>query len=631
MQIRRSTGLLVLSLMAAFFLAACGGGGGGGGGGAKTPVTTTLAALPITTDNATLNGAVNPNGDNTVAWFEWGTNSGLSPFNKTPDQTLGSGSADIPLTFKLTGLTTGTTYYFRVAASNSSGTAKGTIVSFLTAAPNTPPSVQTLAATNASITGATLNGSVIPNALATSAWFQWGTDNTFTNPNVTNETVQQPIGSGTTSVQVNATLSNLLVDTVYYFRVVAQNSAGPPQRGLTAQFRTTTLIPAVTTQAADNITTSSANLKGLVNPNGLLTTALFQWGTDNTFATFSTTLSQAMGLGLTAQPINAVVSSLSAGTTYYYRVVANNSAGPSTATFLSFTTPQNPSPNAVAHFNETVWMAGPYGGAFLGDYGATTVTMDASSSTDPYGTITSYLWTKIGGTNTPVLSEPGPSLAAVNTSFSAPQLDYGATDNLIYLLTVTDNRGLSGTDNIWKNIKWGYFDDFSTNSTGTYEVFDTLNTGGTFTYDSSGQRARVVAGDNTGIKFQKFLPENNSGVFSLDFTPTADAGTENISIRLTDTFNTYYELSLSTRGDSKVKKVWAGVEESAAFPFSYSQTGTYSIKITFSPSQATFEATGGVKVDLNPTNTNSLTPVYLEVETTMQSAYYDNIKLEAVP
>ncbi len=44
---------------------------------------------------------------------------------------------------------------------------------------------------------------------------------------------------------------------------------------------------------------------------------------------------------------------------------------------------------------------------------------------------------------------------------------------------------------IWKYVKWGYFDDFHTDSTGAYEIFDSLNTGGTFTYDAEdkGQRS----------------------------------------------------------------------------------------------------------------------------------------------
>ena len=633
MQIRRTTGFFALSLMTMFFLYACGGGGDSGGGGAaiKTPVTTTLAALPITTDNATLNGAVNPNGDNTVAWFEWGTNSGLSPFTQTPNQTLGSGTVDIPLTFNLTSLTSGTTYYFRVAASNSSGTVRGTIVSFTTAAPNTPPTVQTLAATNISITGAALNGSVIPNALSTTAWFQWGTDNTFTNPNATNETVHQSIGAGTTSVQVNETLSNLLVDTVYYFRVVAQNSAGQPQLGLTGQFRTSAQTPTVTTQAADNITTTGATLHGLVNPNGLLTTALFQWGTDNTFtnpALYTTTPSQGMGSGLTAQSISASVS-LSTGTTYYFRVAANNSAGPSTGTTFSFTTPQNPPPTAIADFDETLWMAGPYGS--LPYLGRTVVTLDGSGSLDDYGTITSYEWTQIGGTNPVTISDP----TSATTTFAAPAVAYGTGDNLVFQLKVTDNRGLSHTDNVWKNIIWGFNDDFNTDSTGTYLVTQTLGTHATFAYNSGGKTGQVVTGASEGLKIFKLLriqPDDiyvgtNVGVFFMDFNPTSGFGTGgDFSIRLIDDMTsgeeTYYELS--TKAPASVRKVRGGiVVDSALFPYPYSQGVSYRILITFSPENTTFEAFGG-EVSLT-TNTNSNSVNSIEIELNQQNALIDNL------
>jgi hypothetical protein len=333
-----------------------------------------------------------------------------------------------------------------------------------------------------------------------------------------------------------------------------------------------------------------------------------------------------VGSGTADVPVSAQISGLTEGTIYFFRVVATNATGTSQGAIRFLTTLLNPPPVAVAHFNETVYTKGP--GTDNSTYGSTVVTLLGSDSFDLYGTITSYLWEKIAGTSNPTLANP----TADNTTFTAPALAYGETDNLVYRLTVTDNRTLTGTDNIWKFVKWGYFDDFSTDTTGAYQVFDTLNTGGTFGYDAPGQRVRVVAGDNTGIKILKLVPISSSGVFSFDFNPTSQVGTGSISIRLNDG-GAYLEISTL---DGKVRKVWpAQPVDEAVFPFTYAQGSTYHITITFSPIVTTFEVTGGAGVPPAPvsliTNTNSLAPVYFEIESTQQSSYFDNIKLEAAP
>lgn len=97
------------------------------------PIATTTAASDIKLTSATLNGTVNPNHSATSAWFEWGTSANLSSFDSTISQSLGSGADNALLSSILNNLTGNTTYYFRVAASNSGGTTKGTIQSFITA------------------------------------------------------------------------------------------------------------------------------------------------------------------------------------------------------------------------------------------------------------------------------------------------------------------------------------------------------------------------------------------------------------------------------------------------------------------------------------------------------------------
>jgi lysophospholipase L1-like esterase len=102
------------------------------------PAATTTPATSITMDGATMNGGVTPNGLATDAWFEWGTDPTLATFSATSSQSLGSGTSSQTVNATLSGLSPGTTYYFRVGASNSAGTSKGAIVGFTTASGAAP-------------------------------------------------------------------------------------------------------------------------------------------------------------------------------------------------------------------------------------------------------------------------------------------------------------------------------------------------------------------------------------------------------------------------------------------------------------------------------------------------------------
>jgi hypothetical protein len=184
------------------------------------PAVTTLAATSVGATTATLNGNVTANGLATDVWFAWGADSGLSTFTTTAPQSIGSGIISQLVNAALTGLATGTTYYFRVGANNASGTTRGSILNFT---PGSAPAVTTLAVTSVGATTATLNGNVTANGLATNVWFEWGSDSglsTFTS------TAYQSAGSGTTRQSINAPLEGLSTEKPYYYRVAASNSSG---------------------------------------------------------------------------------------------------------------------------------------------------------------------------------------------------------------------------------------------------------------------------------------------------------------------------------------------------------------------------------------------------------------------
>ncbi|NJD61339.1 MAG: hypothetical protein FIA93_01290 [Deltaproteobacteria bacterium] len=579
--------LLVLILFVPAFTPGCGGGGGGGGNNPPpSPTVTTTAATLIGTDNAMLHGTVNPNAQATSAWLEWGTDNTLSSFTPTASRAVGAGTTDQTVDATITGLAGGEKYFFRAAATNASGTRKGAIAGFTTALPNSPPTVTSLAATSETDTGAVLNGNVIPNELATTAFFEWATDPGLSTPNAT---PAQSLGFGKTSVAINEPLSGLITGTTYYYRVAATNSAGS-SRGTIVSFNTVARPPTVTTAVATSITGNSAVLNGTVNPNGLATDGYFKYGTSPTLDSFSATTVQSMGSGRTGASIAATVP-LSPGTTYYFRTVATNPAGTSEGTIQSFSTVALP-PTATT---EAATSITPTGATFNGTVNPNGLATDARFEWGMSPTLASSATTG---------SQPlGSGSTGLPIEASLTGLTEGTT---YYYRVVAANPG--GTSN-------GTILDFTTPVPGT------------FTYNSSGHNARVAAGDGVTVIFSKLLPPvtDYSGVFSLDFSPTSDYGDGgNVSIRLNDTPTTYFQLSTK---DALVTKVRKGVVvDSAAFPFPYSQGGTYSIRIAFSQAITTFEAFGG---SVSLTTDDAANPiVYFEVETTQQDAFYDNIKLE---
>lgn len=195
-----------------------------------------------------------------------------------------------------------------------------------------PPGVTTGAASAVGPASADLNGSVNPNGFPTQGWFEWGTD-----PGLVGaaSTPAQSLGSGTADQSLTATLTDLGSGVQYYFRAVASNSAGET-RGSILSFRTAA-PPAVTTGSATQVTGSSAVLNGSVNPGGAATQAWFEWGTDRTMASFTTTPQQGVGSGTTTQTFSASLGNLQEGVQYFFRAAASNTAGTSRGTVASFT------------------------------------------------------------------------------------------------------------------------------------------------------------------------------------------------------------------------------------------------------------------------------------------------------
>lgn len=240
-------------------------------------------------------------------------------------------SASCTFAVNVTGTTAGVKNNTTGNVTSTEGGAGGTASASVTVAP--APSANTQAATSVTSSTGTLNGTVNPNGLATTAAFQWGTTASYGNT-----TASQSMGSGTADLSVAANLTGLAANTTYHYRVMATNSAGT-SFGSDVVFTTSSPATA-TTNAATNVTSGTATLNGTVNPNGLATTAFFQWGATTSYG--NTTASQSIGSGTSDLGVAANLTALTANTTYHYRVVASNSAGTTLGADAVFTTSRFP-------------------------------------------------------------------------------------------------------------------------------------------------------------------------------------------------------------------------------------------------------------------------------------------------
>ena len=108
----------------------------------------------------------------------------------------------------------------------------------------------------------------------------------------------------------------------------SQSAAYSPQSSAAA--------PTVTTDTASRVTHNSATLRGTVNANGLSTTVWFQYRIVN--GPSKSTVSTQTVIGTSDTEVSFNIIALLPGTTYYYRLVAENDTGSMYGDEVSFTT-----------------------------------------------------------------------------------------------------------------------------------------------------------------------------------------------------------------------------------------------------------------------------------------------------
>ncbi len=96
------------------------------------------------------------------------------------------------------------------------------------------PSAITSSMSLATSSSATVTGRVNPNGSPTSVWFEYGTTSTLMSYSTS---VQESIGAGTSSININQFLTDLSSSTTYHYRIAASNDVGT-NRGLIRSLET---------------------------------------------------------------------------------------------------------------------------------------------------------------------------------------------------------------------------------------------------------------------------------------------------------------------------------------------------------------------------------------------------------
>ncbi len=188
--------------------------------GAASPSVTTGGASSVKKTTATLNAAINPGGQRTVYYFQYGPTSAYGA--QTVTKSAGSGTKSVSVKTGISKLTPGTTYHYRVVAANSQGSTVGKDRHFKTAgvAP-APPAVFTGGTFHRTLSGAQLTGVVASVRSAATYRFQFGLTSAYGV-----ETTAFAVSARPFPQPVSFTLTGLQPHQIYHYRIVATNKDG---------------------------------------------------------------------------------------------------------------------------------------------------------------------------------------------------------------------------------------------------------------------------------------------------------------------------------------------------------------------------------------------------------------------
>jgi hypothetical protein len=234
-------------------------------------------------------------------------------------------------------------------------TAVGALTAAITITDNATGSPQTLALTGTGVNPTTIT--VTPSAssittaqpLTVTVAVGGGTSNSTATGTITLTigsfgTAPATLSSGSTTISIPAGSLTIGTESIeaLYTPDLAGSAIYTNLTGSSSVIVIAAPAPTAATGAAGGLTANSATLAGTVNPNGTDTHSWFLYGTSDTLSGASQTPSVDLGSTTASGAVNAAISGLSAGTTFYFQAVAENSAGTTSGSINSFTTTAPP-------------------------------------------------------------------------------------------------------------------------------------------------------------------------------------------------------------------------------------------------------------------------------------------------
>ncbi len=294
-----------------------------------------VVEAPVHATSATFRGVLRPNAPEPVkpGTYEFlykrsGTECrGESRAPATPAIFLGFVHEEVSET--VTGLKAGTVYTVCLLARDGTAGEEtvGPAVTFMTATPSEEPESGPAGSIGSS--SAVLEGVLDPHgaASAKAGWyFAYSTGAKCTSGGVGGgETGHEGEVEGT-AVPEHVEVGGLEPHQKYRFCLVATDDAGDPTTGNEVSFETLALAPAILSEGASGVKASEATLEAQIDPDNETTSDVFEYATSEAVLLAGTGTKHA-GVPLSGFPeqhASVAVSGLEPGTTYFYRVVAEN-------------------------------------------------------------------------------------------------------------------------------------------------------------------------------------------------------------------------------------------------------------------------------------------------------------------
>jgi hypothetical protein len=415
------------------------------------PVSFKTHALPPSIDGESesagstsvqLEALVNPNNQATSYVFEYATEATGETLEGTivtvpggealPAQ-FGDVTATVP---RITGLTTGKTYFYRVVAQNAQSEVEALPVNGAVHSFTTVPVPSTRAATAVTATTAMFHGRLTPlNAVDTEYSFDYRVGSECTGEG---STTAADAGTGSGSLAVSSEATGLQPSAIYSVCLVSSNAFGfeADPTVPVVSFTTPPAPPKVDGESTSSLTPFAVTLEAQLNANNESTTYAFEYATEEAMlgtpaATVLKGEGPLEGYGDQGPAINTGTV-LAPNTTYFYRVTAESAqtrteGKPVQGTPASFTTPPALAPSIEAGSEQATGI------------GSRTVTFEANVNPDFQETsvVFEYATTEpelLAGEGTKVPAAPvGPAGEAQPVS----ELVEGLTPATTYFLRVT--------------------------------------------------------------------------------------------------------------------------------------------------------------------------------------------------